>query len=210
MTSQNIISISVAIVALLISVFSVFRGFQSQATANQAEKIASLPSDMAEKTIKIAYIVPDSILKNYQYYQDISNQFDTKRNIAEREFEKKARNLQSEMQLFQQKAQAGLLSQNEIRSGEERLVKQERELQQYNQVETEKLMREEKELTERLYNRVADYIKKYNETAGYDFILNYVPGTTAWFVGESYNITQDIVDGLNQAYRDEKEGVKKP
>ncbi|MCS7005046.1 MAG: OmpH family outer membrane protein [Cytophagales bacterium] len=208
MTKSNIFLVIAVAISLMISLFSVLRTFRTE--SHQSPAVSSWRADTltSSKPIRIAYIIPDSILKNYVYYQEISKQFESKRSIAEREFEKKARTLQSEMQMFQQKAQAGLLSQNEMRAGEERLLKQERELQEYNQTETEKLMREEKELTEKLYNRVSDYIKKYNDTAQYDIILNYVPGTTIWFANSMYDITHQIVEGLNQAYQLEKEGKK--
>ena len=47
---------------------------------------------------------------------------------------------------------------------------------------------------------ITNFIKEYNATKGYDFILTRV-GDEILYANEAYDITEEIVEGLNQRYK---------
>lgn len=191
--------LSVAVVVLYVLHFS-----PKDSTATAKSSVSST----ASSTSKIAYITMDSVLKNYKYYLEASAIFDKQRAEAEKELERRARKLQNEVDEYRSKAQAGLLSQNEMKGTEEKLMRQQQELQYYNQSETDKLMREEQVQMEKLYERITNFLKTYNADNRYDYIINYAKGTNVWYGNPAFDITTEVVEGLNKAFEEEVKGKK--
>jgi outer membrane protein len=48
-------------------------------------------------------------------------------------------------------------------------------------------------------SRIEDYLKEYNAQKGYSYIVAYEPGLF-YYKDTAYNITPDIIKGLNQRY----------
>lgn len=48
--------------------------------------------------------------------------------------------------------------------------------------------------------KIEDYLKEYNKTRGYSYILAYEPGII-FYRDTMYNITGDLVKGLNDQYK---------
>jgi outer membrane protein len=48
--------------------------------------------------------------------------------------------------------------------------------------------------------KVEDYLKEYNKSKGYTYILAYEPGFI-FYRDSSYNITADLLKGLNGLYK---------
>jgi outer membrane protein len=55
-----------------------------------------------------------------------------------------------------------------------------------------------------LRKQVEDFLKEYNKTRGYAYILSYEPGFIIYYKDSAYNITPDLIQGLNQQYRAKK------
>jgi outer membrane protein len=52
-----------------------------------------------------------------------------------------------------------------------------------------------------LYENVEAYLAKYAEANGFDFIFRYEMGLNLMYGSEKYNITSDIIKGLNDEYK---------
>jgi Skp family chaperone for outer membrane proteins len=63
-------------------------------------------------------------------------------------------------------------------------------------------MQAQQQMMKDLSDAVRAYINEYNKTAGYDVIFD---RAATLYIGEAYNITQDIIKGLNN--KDKKEAV---
>jgi outer membrane protein len=153
---------------------------------------------------RIAYIDTDSLFQNYQYYDDISKDYRVKRERAQKQLENRTRALEEKFVSLQRRAQAGLMSQNEIRRSEEELVKEQQDLQVYQQTVSAGLIEEEQLLNKQLFDKITAYLEGYNKDKGYDMIMNYTKGNAIWLADEALDITQEVLSGLNTAYAAEK------
>jgi outer membrane protein len=55
---------------------------------------------------------------------------------------------------------------------------------------------------EELRNKMNDFLEEYNKKAKYSFIFSYSAGMNVLFYKDSaYNITAEVVEGLNQSYK---------
>lgn len=48
--------------------------------------------------------------------------------------------------------------------------------------------------------KIEDFLKQYNTDKGYSYILAYSPGTI-YYKDSTYDITNDVLKGLNEAYK---------
>ena len=53
-------------------------------------------------------------------------------------------------------------------------------------------------------NKIENYLKDYNKEKGYAFILSYEPGFMLYYRDSVYDITNDVIVGLNEQYKKEK------
>ena len=71
----------------------------------------------------------------------------------------------------------------------------------------QQLDQEFNELTMRRQNdiksKIEDFLKKYNQTKNYSYIVSYEQGLF-YLKDTAYNITPDVVKGLNELYKPKK------
>ncbi|MGK7397737.1 MAG: OmpH family outer membrane protein [Candidatus Cyclobacteriaceae bacterium M3_2C_046] len=158
--------------------------------------------------LSIAYINSDSLLKNYEYFQEMAEQLDEKRQKLEAEYKNRAQGLQNEISNFQRTAQNMTISQ--AKAVEEDLMKKQQNLMQYQDQLTQQLMQEEAKINEELYERVSAYLKDYGKNNDLELVLTYQKGSGVLYANDSLNITESIVDGLNQAYSGADQAVPSP
>jgi outer membrane protein len=60
-------------------------------------------------------------------------------------------------------------------------------------------MKEDK--TTDLRKKIEDYLRDYNKGKNYSYILQYEANSFVYLKDTAFNITSDVVDGLNAAYK---------
>lgn len=152
---------------------------------------------------EIAYVNSDSLLNNYEYFKVIRSQFEEKAKKAQADLQAKGTAFQKEIADYQ--ANAGTMSAEQRANTEERLARKQDELGRLNQNASESLAQQEAEENEKLYNRVATYLKKHAQDNGYKLVLTYsTSNPTVLYADESLEITKEVIKGLNDEYNKEK------
>ena len=170
---------------------------QEQPVETQAPQAASLDSVQG---IKIAYVEYDSLMAKYNLAMDIHKEMMRKESNINNTIEQKASALQEEQAEFTRKYQNNVFATAERAQSEyERLARKEQEIMQLQQTLVAEYERELLEHHRQLRDSVNNYIKEYNSTKGYDYILTKV-GDNILYANEALDITQEIVDGLNSRY----------
>lgn len=152
---------------------------------------------------KVAYINTDTLFQNYNFYEDISADYQEKREKVQKQLETRTKKLENKLVGFQRRAQAGLMTRNEISAAEQELAQEQQDLQTYQQTVSAGLLEEERALNERLFDRITVYLEDYNQQKGYDIIFSYNKGNNIWLAEDALNITQDVLQGLNDQYKAE-------
>ncbi len=153
------------------------------------------------------YINSDVLNEKYEYVKDLTTAAQAKQQRLESVYQSKGQKLQQDYADFQQKASQGLLSENQTKSVQEDLMKRKEELDQMEaQLQTQ--MEEIQKSNEEVRKTVVDYVKEYNKTGQYNYILTYTdgPGGVVILANDSLDITNEIVDGLNAQYKAKKGG----
>ncbi len=50
-------------------------------------------------------------------------------------------------------------------------------------------------------NKIENYLKEFNKEKGYAFIMSYEPGFMLYYRDSTYDITNDVINGLNEEYK---------
>jgi outer membrane protein len=171
----------------------------------KAEKNAST-TDTTAVDLNIAYINSDSVLKHYDYLKVNRDQLEAKTKKMDSDYRNRAVGLQNEITAYQRNVSSMTLGQ--ARAAEEDLGKKQQNLQLYQQSLQQQLMQEEAKLNKELYDRITKFLKGYGQEKGLQVVLKYDPTSDVLYGGESLDITQDVIAGLNKMYQEEKTGAK--
>ena len=71
------------------------------------------------------------------------------------------------------------------------------------------LKKQQIDLMNDVRTKIENYLKEYNKQKGYAFILSYEPGFMLYYRDSVYDITNDVIAGLNKQYEEEKKVKKK-
>jgi outer membrane protein len=180
----------------------------AEKTPDNDSSVASRPMVMAPREIKaskIVFVNTDVINEKFDYVKELSSAAKANQLSFENTYKKKATDLQNRYQEIQQKASQGLLSDNQTRDAQEELAKGKQELDRLEEKQ-QLLMEQIQRDNEKVLNTVMDYIKEYNKSSQYNYILAYSRSAMSPVLdaNDSLDITDEIVEGLNAQYRSKK------
>ncbi|MGE0590329.1 MAG: OmpH family outer membrane protein, partial [Cyclobacteriaceae bacterium] len=84
---------------------------------------------------------------------------------------------------------------------EEDLTKKQQNLRMYQESLAQELAVEEGKLTQDLYEKITNYLKKYGNENGIHAVFKFDPSSDLLYAGEVMDITNDVVAGLNDEYK---------
>lgn len=169
-----------------------------------SNEVATTPGDL-----KIAFINSDSVLKHYEYFKVTRERLEAKGKKLDQDLRNRAQGLQNDYEGYQRNV--GNLTIGQAKAVEEDLAKKQQNLQLYQQSLSQELSNEEAKVTQELYTRVTDYIRKYGSENGLQVVLKFDTSSDLLFGSAGLDITKEITAGLNEAYQIEKTtgGTKK-
>jgi outer membrane protein len=169
-------------------------------SSNAAQEAVAQATAETENSPKIVYVNLDSLMNKYNLAKDINKEMMRKEENIKMTLSKKADEMKKEQADFEYKYKNNVFSTPE-RAQEEynRLAKKQQDILQLEQRLTMEFEQEGLEKNKALRDSIANFIKEYNSTKGYDYILTKL-GDNLLYANETLDITQEIVDGLNSKY----------
>ena len=148
--------------------------------------------------LRLAYINSDSVLKYYDYFTVNREKLEAKGKQMDTDFRNRAQGLQREINNYQNTVAS--LTIGQARALEEDLTKKQQNLRVYQESLAQELSIEESKLNQELYKKITSYLKDYSTQNGIQIVFKFDPSSDLLFVGDSLDITQDIIKGLNESY----------
>ena len=162
------------------------------------EKVNVSPNDKAE-SLKTAYVDTSELMKDYQEAKDIETKYKAKANVAQQKLESEAAKFKADAQNFQKNAQAN--GQEWAQKNGQALQQREQQLQMMQQQMLEDLQVKSDKERETVVNAVKKFIKDYGKENGYSYIYGTGQPATVLYAEEKYDITKEILDLLNEKYK---------
>jgi len=153
---------------------------------------------------KVAFVDIDTLESNYNYFKKKKAEFEGRQKSIDAELEKMANSLQNDYIALQKKAQNGELSQTDGEAAQQRLMKRQQELELKRQNLADKYIKDQEAFNKEIHDNLHEYIEKYNEEMGYDYILSYSKDGSILFADKTLDITQDIIKGMNSELKSEQ------
>ena len=196
---MNKISTVLSILSLVLVAVLFYLHFNHKEKLNKATDAASKKTNT---NFRIAYFDIDSLQANYEHYKDALEQI---RN-SEHSMNSELQNLRSRYQNYigelQKKGEnmtqaEGEKAQRELQTMDKNFRSKEAELQNT-------LQNKQMELMKTLRQEIEAYLLEYNKQKDYAYIFSYEPGLLLYYRDSTYDITQDVVRGLNEQYKNKK------
>lgn len=171
----------------------------------------SLTAVTADPThqLKIGVVSLDSLYKNYEYYVDANKQIEAQLKRNQQTLANKAQQAQKAYASYMEKAQKGLFtSQAQVDAEEKRITSMQQEGAQLEQRYAEEAMKAQADAQKALHDEVVAQLKAFNADKKYDLILTSVGLEGVMYAGESFDITQEVLDFLNAAYQAKSKETK--
>ncbi len=165
---------------------------ETTAAATVADKGAT-----AACSIRIAYVDYDSLLLKFDFAQEMQKEIIRKEMSINNVIEKDRKALQEEAAAFETKVQNNVFATQERAQVEyEKIMKKDQDLMQRSQAMIAEFEKESIEKSNEVTQNILNYIKEYNSSAKYDFILTKMGGNML-YANEALDITDEVVKGLN-------------
>lgn len=169
----------------------------------KSEKHTSQKMQAHKGNFRIAYFDIDSLQEKYDYFRDVSG-----------EVKAKEANINSQLNALQDSYQKRLkelqdrgpnMTQTEGEAAQREYAQMQQKYQQRQIAMEQELKKHQIDLMTDVRNKIENYLKEYNKEKGYAFILSYEPGFMLYYRDPAYDITNDVIRGLNGQYKIEKE-----
>ena len=163
---------------------------------NQYDMYNDLRTELESKVSAI-----DNDLNKKGRYNDLRTELESKVSAIDNDLNKKGRALENDAKSFEEKMQKGLLTYSQAESMRNDLMTRDQELRNLSQQKQMELANEESVMYNRVMDAIKTYVDNYNKEKQYSLILTTTAATNSVINGEQgRNITSEIINGLNQEY----------
>ena len=197
-TRMRNIAIVPGLLALLLTGVLFYVIYHKPQTAAPAIVSAS-NSQPAGNNFRMAYFNLDSLEAHYQYFKDVLEQVKNKESAMNAELGGMEKNYQKRITEWQKKA--GTMSQAENEQVQQEYAQMQQTYQSRKQTLQESLLKHNEDLKSDIRKKIEEYLREYNKEKGYNYIISYDANSFIYFKDTANNITNDLVGGLNEAYK---------
>lgn len=149
---------------------------------------------------KFAYVEVDSIMSQYKFCKEYSQILQKKGQNIQNTLGQKNQALQQAAANFQQNIQSNKYTREQAEAIQAGLQKQNADLQTLNQRLSNEFQTETAKFNKALSDSIHHFIARYNKDKKYAFIFT-KQGDNILYADKTYDITDEIIAGLNKAYK---------
>jgi outer membrane protein len=193
------------VILTLVAGYLLFAQFSKKGNASTAGKRITKDSLSGNSPFRIAYFEMDSVQSNTTLVKEVQGEIEKREKEYTGQLSQYESAYRNKLQEYQQKEKAGTMTtqadyekaQVDLKQLEDRLKSKRQELDQQYQ---DFVMRSQLSLKK----SIEEFVAKYNETKQYSYIVSYEQGLF-YYKDTVYNITADIIKGLNEEYKSKKD-----
>ena len=168
---------------------------------------AAFSGDGGPRPTVVAFVNGDSLNAKYDFIVEKSKDLDQKMAAAEERVKKEYGPRQAQYEQNMRYAQEHPdMSEAEAIALQQDMERLQMEMDEIQQREVGVLQKKESQLQEELLNRVNQYLAKFTKERGIDYVINKQSEFQVLLFGNSdYDITAEVIAGLNAEYASEKQ-----
>jgi outer membrane protein len=186
--------LAVAVVVLFVLHFT--SGEKTENKGEQAALEMASPSD-----ISIAFFSMDSVMSQWDLYFQYQQELGQKQSEMEADFAGKTENFYQRVQDAQYKIQRQLVTRSEAEQLQQNLAAEEQNLMQLQNQYTADLQEEGMVKNRQMVDMIERYVAELSKSKGYSYVYSYQFGGNLIYGAKPYDITAQVVAGLNEKYK---------
>ncbi|MGM0635811.1 MAG: OmpH family outer membrane protein [Bacteroidota bacterium] len=148
------------------------------------------------ETEKTAYVDNTELVERYYKMKNAEEKFQLKNENLTKELDSFAKAFQQKVQTYQ--SEMNQLSTFEQEKEEEKLIEEQRKIQQMQQEKTKELERESKDVADDIIAEMRDKIAKYGEKNSYTYIFGSNETSNILYAKKGKDITIEVLNYLNK------------
>ena len=150
--------------------------------------------------LKVAYVDLDSIQSQYTYYKEKMEEFEKKKENADRDLNNAFQKIEGERVAFAKRGES--ITQAEYENFQRSYQAKMQNLEQQKMLLENNIAGEGVKAMDDLKTKINEFLKAYNKEKGYSYIFSYSSALNVLFYKDTaYDITNEVVAGLNEAYK---------
>ena len=151
--------------------------------------------------LKIAYVEIDTLMSQYEFCKDYTILMNRKGENIRATLAGKERALQAKAAELQKKYETNQFTTKEqVEQAQMSLAKQQQDLQALNDRLSNDFAAEQMKYNNALRDSLQSFLKEYNKAKKFDYIISKA-GDNILLANAQYDITKDVVNGLNKRYK---------
>jgi outer membrane protein len=151
--------------------------------------------------IKIAFFNMDSVMAEWDLYFQYQQEIAKKQTDMETEFSGKTETYYQNVQDAQYKIQRGLVTRSEAEQLQQQLADEQQRLMNLQDQYTAQLQEEGMVRNRRMLDMIERYVAELSEANGYSYVYSYTFGGNLIYGAKPFDITAQVVAGLNERYK---------
>lgn len=161
----------------------------------QIKKISATTEKQAVSSFRVAYFDIDSLEAHYDYFKELMGQAKEKENAMNAELSGMEKNYQKKIAEWQKKGAA--MTQAESEQAQQEYAVMQQNYQTRKQSMQEELFKHSEDLKSDVRKKIEAFLKEYNKQKNFSYIFAYESNSFMYQQDTSFNITQDVINGLN-------------
>lgn len=194
-------------IVLLAAVAFLFYKFYSNTPRTSTPVSKAVRNDSSassNNSCRIAYFEMDSVDNNCEMVKDVRNELNRKEETSMNELSRMDQQIREKMAEYQN--QAATMTQAQGEQAQQDLMQRQQKLQGRKQELDQEYQNLYMRLNTEMKKKIETFLNEYNSANTYSYIFAYENGLF-FYKDSAFNITREVVTGLNTLYRDQK--VKK-
>ena len=169
---------------------------------NRTEQVKKMPvTEQKQSSVdfRIAYFEFDSLKTRYMYFKDAESHAKEKESAMNLELSSLQGRYQKKITEWQQKGTS--MTPAESQQAQQEYAEMQQTYQSRKEVLQEELVKNNGQVMTDIIKKIEAFLKEYNKQKNYSFIFAYEPNSFIYYKDSVYNITNDIIEGLNAGYK---------
>lgn len=197
MKIANIITQAVLAAAVIVLFVLHFSGKQEAQDEGERVDMSGLP---VPSDITIAYFNMDSVMSQWNLYDRYQQELEKRQSELESDFSSRSENFRKSVEDAQYKIQRGLVTRSEAEQLQQQLASQEQSLMTLQNSYSMELQEEGLVRNRKMIDMIERYVAELSSERGYSYVFSYQFGGNVIYGARPFNITADVVNGLNKRY----------
>lgn len=153
--------------------------------------------------IKVAYIDLDTVQKYYEFFKLKNDELEREKSRYDNQIQGDLNKLERDRVDFLKRGNA--ITQVEAEKFQQEYQTRYQQIGQRQQSLQGQHLENQSRAIDEIQKKINEYLKEYNKTGKYNFIFSTQEGNpTLYYKDTAFNITPDVIKGLNEAYKQTK------